>query len=997
MLKTSTVLNRILSLLLLPPAAAAASQSLKIVKPEPAQIITGETTVKAVVRVGSEIHPKSLRITLNGKNVTRHTHKEKCGADACRWSVELTTAEGLFTGQNQLVAFARGSDQSIKIERAEFFYDYGLGSGQDQPQWDAPSVGLSLNPGGAQPWVTLTTGWPANMQDNLDPTQYSLPYRDMTFPMAKDTPCTSRYQVVVLNRATPMREDGYMCPSDAATLKSDLANLPKGTEIVLVGTTFNNNVDAGLDTTSIGGTNYLIPFNWQPMQYAAIGISGAEAGSAYESYYISSDLGMPYMKAPFANGVLAKDQNYNYNFHAGNSVQFEVYPNDPDYGTSAVFTSMSSSSGNSTVLGWFPAPGSSDGFWLLTLDRVTLLPVDLNQGLCNSESQTCGQFYHTGSQDASISAAAIQQLTTALHNANSRQLIFLVTVRQPFQPGAVLGGLIPAVNLLGGAGYVLPQLTAYNSTYTMIASGRVYANGFYAGAKSPFTKGVVNSSSAFSQQGQTGFVRGVMARDNSSLYFPSVVSQEDGKMNGEGATSISIDYDFYSISSQMPVDWPLTDTPGHLAAYHWASQQFLSNHYGKSQPPDPLSADVRYWYHSPTRASDMGNYNTDFQCPNTVTNSPCDYPNNEVSFTEQDLKDVDAELYTELTALHDTDLYLGSNGIGGLIQTTYGNGGVVSDQVIDATYEVLKDQVMPVTANTSVTGATYDWMNMAAGITSIAAAALGPVDLPVAAAFMGVTSGALWTGSAIGPFATNDPGTPPSYESGFDTTLGAMEEQAAVYSGNLALSYDISLDNIYSDWGKLSATGAKTADSSNGWYFDSNVSVLSLGNELANGVRRSIYGQLLPQFYQLDTYLQQPVPDLDKIGMFYSVDAYGEYLTSCHGSYSSTVLNNNNLYRVFPSPSGQGTDMFVFGGPIANQGSKNVDESFPSDSLLSIMFGTDSGDLSIPQGLLLGTNLLNLRSGGPNMGTYGGITQCYKPGCVDKGLSTPSGSTCIAP
>jgi len=441
----------------------------------------------------------------------------------------------------------------------------------------------------------------------------------------------------------------------------------------------------------------------------------------------------------------------------------------------------------------------------------------------------------------------------------------------------------------------------------------------------------------------------------------------------------------------------LTDTPGHLAAYHWASQQFLSNHYGKSQPPDPLSADVRYWYHSPTRASDMGNYNTDFQCPNTVTNSPCDYPNNEVSFTEQDLKDVDAELYTELTALHDTDLYLGSNGIGGLIQTTYGNGGVVSDQVIDATYEVLKDQVMPVTANTSVTGATYDWMNMAAGITSIAAAALGPVDLPVAAAFMGVTSGALWTGSAIGPFATNDPGTPPSYESGFDTTLGAMEEQAAVYSGNLALSYDISLDNIYSDWGKLSATGAKTANSSNGWYFDSNVSVLSLGNELANGVRRSIYGQLLPQFYQLDTYLQQPVPDLDKIGMFYSVDAYGEYLTSCHGSYSSTVLNNNNLYRVFPSPSGQGTDMFVFGGPIANQGSKNVDESFPSDSLLSIMFGTDSGDLSIPQGLLLGTNLLNLRSGGPNMGTYGGITQCYKPGCVDKGLSTPSGSTCIAP
>jgi hypothetical protein len=176
------------------------SEALRIVQPKAGKVIAGETSVKAVVRVGNEIHPKSLRITLNGKNVTRHTFKETCGPDACRWAVELTKAEGLFTGQNQLVAFARGSDRSIKIERAEFFYEYGLGSGQDQPQWNAPSVGLSLNPGGAQPWVTLTTGWPGDIQDNLDPTQYSLPYRDMTFPLAKDTPCTSRYQVVVLNR-----------------------------------------------------------------------------------------------------------------------------------------------------------------------------------------------------------------------------------------------------------------------------------------------------------------------------------------------------------------------------------------------------------------------------------------------------------------------------------------------------------------------------------------------------------------------------------------------------------------------------------------------------------------------------------------------------------------------------------------------------------------------------------------------------------------------------
>ena len=71
------------------------------------------------------------------------------------------------------------------------------------------TVGLSLNAGGAQPWVSLTTGTPANLQDNLNPISYSLPFRDATFPTAKDTACTERYQVVVLNRRTPAVEDAY--------------------------------------------------------------------------------------------------------------------------------------------------------------------------------------------------------------------------------------------------------------------------------------------------------------------------------------------------------------------------------------------------------------------------------------------------------------------------------------------------------------------------------------------------------------------------------------------------------------------------------------------------------------------------------------------------------------------------------------------------------------------------------------------------------------------
>jgi hypothetical protein len=82
--------------------------------------------------------------------------------------------------------------------------------------------------------------------EHIDRTQYALPYPDTTFPSSKDTPCTTRYQIVLLNRQIPEQEDGYMCAASSAKLKSDLAGLTKGAEIALVGTTLNNNTDGGL-------------------------------------------------------------------------------------------------------------------------------------------------------------------------------------------------------------------------------------------------------------------------------------------------------------------------------------------------------------------------------------------------------------------------------------------------------------------------------------------------------------------------------------------------------------------------------------------------------------------------------------------------------------------------------------------------------------------------------------------------------------------------------
>jgi hypothetical protein len=1031
MLKPSAALSRILSLLLLPPAATASSsvhltkapattiafyassapvaaggdeddhqdrdgsQSLRILRPKPGQTITDTTTVKALVRVGEGIRPKSLRVTLNGKNITRHLQRDQCREDGCKWIVELNKADGLLSGQNQLVAGARGLHGSVKLARVKFNYSYGLGDGQNQPNYLPSTVGLSLRSAGAQPWVSLTTGTPASLQDNSDTTKYSLPYPDTTLPTAKDTPCTTKYQIVVLNRQNPTVEDAYWCANTSASLKSQLATLNQGTELALVGTTEGNSADATLDTTSIGGTNYSAANSWQPMGYAAIGVSGAAPGSAYESYFISTDLGNAYQTNPFANGFLAVDVNGNYNFHAGDILQFEVEPS-PGNGSALVAINY-----GGTVHDWV-SPAGSNGFWLLTLDRVTLLPIDATndssspcQAWGPASAQTCGQFYPTGSTDSSQAAEALLELALDLKNRDSRQLAVLTSLGQPFQSGTSGAQLVSAVNQLGGAGYLLPQLTTSTSTYTLIAPGLVQPGG-NALALTPFSRGVVNSSSAFSQQGQTGIVRGVMARDNNSLYFPSVVSQEDGLGNAQGATSLSINYDFYSISTQNAVDWPLTDTTGHIAAYHWASGKFLTNHY---QMTGPNSEDLRYSY---AGHPDMGQYNTDFQCPNSQTNSSCDYPGDGYGFTAQDLADANSQLYAELTALNDTYNYLGDPGIGGVIK---GNSGVpsVSGQVIDATYEVLNGQV-GATGSTPVGASASSWMNLMAAVATIGAAGLGPLDMPVAAAAIGVTSGALWTGAALASWPGGT--TPPSYYNTFDTTLSDLQNNADQYAINLTASYDTALDNIYSDWGKLSATGAKTADSSSGWQFNNQLTSLGLGDKLAAGVRRSMYLQLLPQFYSLDMYSQQPVSDIDKLGMFSSTSNYPVtygWTNVCTPSYPTSISSWG--WSHFSNPSVAGTsDYYVMGGTINNQGTMNVSETLPTDMLLNTLFSapTDgdqsvTGPLNIPYDLIYGTLVLPDRQG-PSQGIYYGVSQCYKPGCTDTTFSNPGTSSgCINP
>lgn len=945
------------------PIGPHVDTSIFITSPTAGQTFTGDT-VNVTVWVGRRLDTQSFRVRLNGRNITAKFTITGCSANSCERQATLQKSDGLRAGENRLragaVAFV-GAQKKIETKRVRFTYSQQLpGAPQEISKYLPSAIGLLLYTLNDDDWVTLTTGTPANLVDNIDTTKYSVPYRDIAYPSAGDLPCSQTYRVLVLDRNNPATEIAYKCFPDSPSLSTYLKTLDS-TMLVIASTTPETPIATPqLDTTAIGGTNYSsTPSGSYPRSYAVIGVPGAAPNTAWESFDLFGDKPMPY--SPWAAGMLVEDAFGNYAYHPGGNASFYVSPNDKSG------KSMMSINGQQ-----FSAPSwSNNGFWLLIVDRVTLVPMDASLGggpLCPSG---CGTFFNTGSTDAPTAANNIAALSEALTNVSNRTLAFLTTVETPFQnSNAVTAQLATAITLLGGSRYTLPKLTTATSTYTLIAPGAVNNQPWMQ-----FAPGIVSSSSAYSQQGQTGFVRGVLARQRNNLYGVTSSFQSDGALN-QSTTIIDPDTSFYEISSQLPGDWPLTDTSGHIAAYHYASQEFLN---WKYQETGSHSQDIRYFY---AEKPDMGTFNTYFQT------SP-DYPGDGQGFTATDLADAKQQLYLELTALSGTYDNLGPNGLQSLFQNEDNS---LAGSIMSATTQVLSGGV-GATPNSNVGMNLSGWLNLAAGLASIPGALLGPADLPLAAAAFGTASGLLWTGSAIqSPFGSQDP---PSYENVFDTTLGNMQANADNYAQNVIDSYAATLDIIYSDWGKLSAIGDKTEDSDSGWDFQDALKLELVSDVMGNGTQRSIYLQLLPQFFQLDTYPGVQVNDVTKLGMYWYLqsDVRDEYGESCTASYSPSPTSPGfAIYNQIGNTSTH--DIFVIGGTITNQGTENVKEAMPSSGLVDMLFG--KSNLNIPPDMVYSSN----QTSGGFMTYRGGPVQkngyCYAAPCSKTTVGTyPAGRSCL--
>jgi hypothetical protein len=884
----------------------------QIISPAAGANLVGSFPVSLQLPDSIDIH--TFRAKINGQDIselfTRESnHWRRCPISMhCFTSSPISSWEGLRNGSNLLIVSARTKDGSSQMGRVWFNWAAGL---TDTPTpYIPPAVGFTIpNPGGTGPMVQIgKTQLPA---DNF---------------------CSTAMQVLVLDRSNLTQSD-YQCFNDSASLNTYLKTLNSG-QLVIAGTVGSQHAPSALDTTPIGGTNYTkVSANLYPQGYFIIGVGATPSNQVYENYWVPESDQAPFGYAPFLNGLLVKDETGHYNFHPSDNPLFIVSPDDADHNNSSVVTI-----GNQVYTS--PKQTEAGGFWVLIVDRMLLQPVDSNWNGGSTcvygaalNTGTCGAFFPTGASDSATAQKAMSDLTAALTNVPSRNLVFLTSVGHPMSltPTAELG---KAVAALGGSDYLLTRLgTTYN--YVLIGSTD-------SGFSQALTGKAVLSSNYYTQQKQTGYVRGLLTRGLDSLLAPGPYSQESAAQNAAGN---GFNYEFQQVAFAQPVDWPLTDTTGHVNAYQ-ALSKALTNAY--FQGAIGHLDDIRFYYLGSQAATLL--QKAAGQDPKTFS-----YPGDGQGFSSQDWTDARNQISTEINYLRQADSFLGVNGVQGAIA---GNNTSLTLSIMQAAATV-KANTPAVNNQTTVSLSAAQIIKAAISFVKLGAEVGVGASSDDNTSGTGILTEAFQTALSMGSSLYKQAKTIPSGQSTAVVTLNDLSNvagEAQTYTSAVLASYGTVLDNIYSDWYKLSTVGARAVDTSGSWYWPDHTYSSAMASTINNGAQRNLYLQLLPQSYKRDVWNNQPANDPTKIGSWYQTSCGGiQCYFQCRSVYSPYLSQHQDPWTVFPTlGSSTAQDVVVLAGPVQNNGTTRLKESYPSDTLLTILWGSDG--LNLPKELLFSAN-----------------------------------------
>ncbi|QOY87916.1 hypothetical protein [Paludibaculum fermentans] len=878
-----------------------------------------------------------FEVKLNGKDISdaftlkRRKSSAPNGRTRTVQSDALTAHDGMRTGRNLLTARVLMAGKAPKREQLYFEWS-------QQPLLGATSVSAVQYP----PAVGFVVPGPTK----------GGPVVKIGADGIQTSNCDSALQVLVLDRSELTQKD-YQCFDESASLKTYLA-ARSNAELVVVTTMEGRTAPAGLNTSAIGGNDYsATPATLSPSGYMIIGAGQTKAGQATENYYVETTAAAPFQYAPYLTGILLHDNNNYYAFHPSEMATFTVSPNDPSRSKSVVqindqvYTNPHQSYG-------------AGGFWLLTLDRFGLQPIDSNWSggsVCvyggKLNDGTCGQFYPTGSNDTSVAYPAMTALATALTGANQspRNLLVLTTVGTPlvYLPNKELG---QAVAQLGASEYVLQKVISESvqNTYTLISSSD---DDFSQG----LTGKAIFSTSVYSQQKQTGYVRGLLRRDRKSLFSPGTYAHESAEQVAQGKGRV---FELEPLLWSQPVAWPLTDTPGHIAAYQQLSYQVINN--VLTNPSGDHLYDVRYYYFG-SQATKFGEYKLD--------KNEYPYPANANGFSQAEWTDALGQIGTELGYLGQVQSFLGPDWVGGIMSA--GTTPMVLS-MFQAAGDLAETELSASQAQVRVD--TSAILNLAISGLEL----LGDFYDPAS-----VLGDALTLASQTSAFG-DDSQSLPGAEYAAIAEATALAGKAETFAVNVENGYNMMVQAIYCDWGKLSYIGQQVADTSSPWYQTSKTISPNLVAAFDTAAKKSTYLQALPTLIYKDAWLYQQATSPSQVGSWKLMECNNktgkcEYKCTSYYATRSIPANVTRTYGTLnDSTTGDNTihDLYVLSQPIKSQGSDYVSQVYPSDALMTLLTGSGPGDFNLSLDSLLSSSSLLKNQAGP---VYSNVASaCYNIG-----------------
>jgi len=978
---------------------------------------------------------ESIRVVLNGRDMSDRFQGFACPG-LCTSAV-LTETDGLKEGENVLYATAKNQDGTASSSRMHFSGAPTAGNASGMRALSFPravtaapsTVALPTMSSFLPPSVALTTlaaGGAASGANWLQlGTQIQLPIGS----------CTSIYSVIVLDRQTLQQksaapESSPQCISNGNALKLYLSSLshaiPKLNDIVIVGTNYGITSDAGdsvalLDTSAIGGRAYNcspaqcnllnVPLGTTdaPYQYMAIGVPGAAPGSAYENYTTLTNT-----TPASATGMFVEDASGNYNFQSSGNVEYMVQPG-ATAAQAYIQVNYPPNQSQYQVTYWPPSiSNNASGFWLLVLDRNTLAPVPAVTSVTpctpNAPNGTsvivpnCGLYIATGG--AQGSPANITELTAALNAVTNSQIAILTTVGTAgWAAPKVMAGTGPsygadngtlelsgALQRFGIPDKLILQTGTTGSTFTVVGSPALGG---------PLNGHNVLSTNYLSEQGQTGYIHGTLAKDNHGLYEPAHTQQEPGLNFSSNTSTDDANLQLGVVLSQQPVEWPIFAAPlfgngtlaGQIDAYKYLSWYLLNNYYfvgqltqnGLQYAVDPPYAyDIHYFF--------TGSLNTWLDI-HTFDPQNVPFPSNsngcssctwqgpdgtQLNFTVSEFADARYQLHNEIADLTNVLTYFvtGSTNLKDLVAAGNSNAALSILQAFSTVEANINAQGVALDQKAPVKVNPWHIVNMIAGavapaVTFVTGGEVNTANIKIAAKAIGIlgdvvtAAGSMNGGLSSGNQSNTD--VLPQLDYSLDTTVGQLAGLSL--QGQFLAGFDATLDSITGDWNKLNALGS-SAVANQVLFSPTQATQNTTISAITTAEQRSMYMSLIPSVFQMQfwnmTSGTATLPDMGftnkgdtgTCSSFYpgltsppngaaAPGVYVSYPTYGGTSYPQNWTDNQYGYPFEYSENNPYKDWYVLSLPFVNQGHTNTTAQVMNTALANILFGSGAGQLSL--------------------------------------------------